>query len=414
MKKQVKDLRDKSRESPSRTRTSRSSSSRRPASTIAAERVDADEVAHHQARRLPRRLRPRSAPCFASVRGLRADDFVSDDAAADLGKYGLTDAAAPGRRCGSARTRRRRRCSSARSATTSPTRRSVYAKRAELPTVVHLPDYATQEPRQEPRARCATRPCCASPRTRRRKIAVTRKDGNGFTLAKQRRRLAHRGARWRAPSAAPTIDAASSTTSPRFKGTDIVSEDPKVDLREYGLGTPRHDDRRERRRRARRSERSSARAARASPAIPTPRPSSTAVGQRHRLHGEALRLRPHRQEARRFPRCPEAVAAARACAPAAPYCGRHGPGHGWRRRRRRRGRRDGRRGRQAPRRSRRRARRRRPATSSPALASSRRAFARRRGAASGKRRERVGRADRHRVCEPGGTRDRQGRVRNAS
>src|SRR5262249_34764675 len=68
------------------------------------------------------------------------------------------------------------------------------------------------------------------------RIVVTRKDGNGFTLAK-------RDDGWhiedpgegteRAPTITRFLDDVAG-----FKGSDIISEDPKVDLREYGLATP--------------------------------------------------------------------------------------------------------------------------------------------------------------------------------
>ena len=78
---------------------------------------------------------------LASLRGLRADEFVSDDAGADLKPFGLTepqlriavwigkDAAQKTLLLGAFKD-------------DDKNKKSIYAKRAELPSVVTLPDYA--------------------------------------------------------------------------------------------------------------------------------------------------------------------------------------------------------------------------------------------------------------------------------
>ncbi len=171
---------------------------------------------------------------LASIRGLRADDFVSDDAAADLGKYGLTepqlkvtvwsgkDAAQKTLLLGAFKD-------------DEPNKKSLYGKRAELPAVVTLPDYALKNlDKNLNTLRDKTVVRFAKDQTA--KIAVTRKDGNGFTLTKK-------DGTWhieepgegteRAPTMTRFLDDVAA-----FKGTDVMSEDPKADLREWGLGTP--------------------------------------------------------------------------------------------------------------------------------------------------------------------------------
>jgi hypothetical protein len=68
------------------------------------------------------------------------------------------------------------------------------------------------------------------------KVAVTRKDGNGFTLTR-------RDGAWHVEEPGPGTERAPTISRyvddvAVFKGTEILSEDPSVDLREYGLGTP--------------------------------------------------------------------------------------------------------------------------------------------------------------------------------
>lgn len=171
---------------------------------------------------------------LASVRGLRADDFVNDDAAADLAPFGLVepqlkvtvwsgkDAAQKALLLGAYKD-------------DDASKKSIYAKRAELPAVVTLPDFALKN-LDKSLSTLRDKTVLRFPKDQAAKLAVTRKDGNGFTLVK-------RNGAWhieepgdgteRAPTMTRFLDDVAA-----FKGTDILSEDPAVDLREYGLGTP--------------------------------------------------------------------------------------------------------------------------------------------------------------------------------
>lgn len=171
---------------------------------------------------------------LASLRGLRADDFVSDDPAADLATWGLTspqlrasvwlgkDAAQKTLLLGSFKD-------------DEPSKKSIYAKRAELPTVVILPDFALKN-LDKSLTTLRDKTVLAFAKDQAAKLTVTRKDELGFTLVK-------RDGAWhieepgegteRAPTMTRFLDDVAG-----FKGTEILSEDPQVDLREYGLGTP--------------------------------------------------------------------------------------------------------------------------------------------------------------------------------
>ncbi len=232
MKKQVKDLRDKSLVT-FEDQSVQKFELEKDGTTIAAERGDGDKW---------RITKPGDYPAdpgeiralLASIRGLRADEFVSDDAAADLAKYGLAspqlratvwigkDAAQKTLLLGAFKD-------------DEANKKSIYAKRAELATVVTLPDYAFKN-LDKSLSTLRDKTVLVFPKEHAAKLAVTRKDGNGFTLVK-------RDGAWhieepgegteRAPTMTRFLDDVAA-----FKGTDIMSEDPSVDLREYGLGTP--------------------------------------------------------------------------------------------------------------------------------------------------------------------------------
>jgi hypothetical protein len=232
MKKQVKDLRDKSIVT-FEDQDVQKIELVKEGSVITAERGEGDKW---------RITKPGDYPAdsaemralLASIRGLRADDFVSDDPAADLAPFGLTspqlrvsvwtgkDAAQKTLLLGAFKD-------------DEANKKSIYAKRAELPSVVTLPDFALRNV-DKSLSTLRDKTVLAFAKEQAAKIIVTRKDGLGFTLAK-------RDGTWhiedpgegteRAPTMTRFLDDLAA-----FKGTEIMSEDPSVDLREYGLGTP--------------------------------------------------------------------------------------------------------------------------------------------------------------------------------
>jgi hypothetical protein len=201
--------------------------------TITAERVDGEQWRITQPGAYPADSAEIRA-LLASIRGLRADDFVSDDAAPDLGKFGL---AKPQLRATvwTGKDAAQRTLLLGAFKDDDPNKKSVFAKRAELPTVVTLPDYAFKN-LDKSLSTLRDKTVLAFAKEQAAKLAVKRKDGAGFTLVR-------RDGAWhveepgegteRGPTMTRFLDDVAG-----FKGTDIVSEDPKVDLREYGLGTP--------------------------------------------------------------------------------------------------------------------------------------------------------------------------------
>src|SRR5262249_27162761 len=120
---------------------------------------------------------------LASLRGLRADDFVSDDAAADLGKYGLAD---PQLRIAVwiGKDAAQKTLLLGGFKDDDPSKKSISAKRAELPAVVTLPDYAIKN-LDKTLSTLRDKTVLRFAKDQAAKLAVTRKDGNGFTLAKR-------------------------------------------------------------------------------------------------------------------------------------------------------------------------------------------------------------------------------------
>jgi hypothetical protein len=232
MMKQVKDLRDKSLVT-FEDHDVQKLELEKDGTVIAAERVDGDQW---------RITKPGSYPAdsaeiralLASVRGLRADDFVSDDAAVDLATFGLTqpqlrvavwigkDAAQKTLLLGAFKD-------------DDANKKSIYAKRAELPAVVTLPDFAIKN-LDKRLSTLRDKTVLGFAKDQAATLAVTRKDGNGFTLVK-------RDGGWHVEEPGEGVERGPTITRfiddvAGFKGTEILSEDPKVDLREYGLGTP--------------------------------------------------------------------------------------------------------------------------------------------------------------------------------
>lgn len=232
MKKQVKDLRDKSLVT-FEDQDVKKLELEKGGVTIAAERTEPDTW---------RITKPGDYPAdsaeiralLASLRGLRADDFVSDDPNPDLAKYGLTD---PQLRLtvwvGKDAAQKTLLLGGFKD--DDPTKKMIFAKRAELPTVVTLPDYSIKN-LDKSVSTLRDKTVLVYAKDKAAKVVVTRKDGNGFTLAKK-------DGTWhiedpgegteRGPTITRFLDDVAG-----FKGTDILSEDPQKDLREYGLGTP--------------------------------------------------------------------------------------------------------------------------------------------------------------------------------
>ena len=172
---------------------------------------------------------------LASIRGLRVEDFASDDPAADLAKYGLTDpqlqvTVTTGKDAA------QKTVLLGAFKDDEANKKSVYAKRAELPAVVLLPDFSLKNLDKSLSTLRDKTVLSGVTKDRVAKIVVTRKDGNGFTLAK-------RDGTWHVEEPGEGTERQPTMTRllddlVGFKGTDIMSEDPNKDLREYGLGTP--------------------------------------------------------------------------------------------------------------------------------------------------------------------------------
>jgi hypothetical protein len=233
MKKQVKDLRDKSLLTFEDQDVKKVELTKAGATTTV-ERVDADKW---------RVTGPGNYPgdpaeiraLLASIRGLRADDFVSDDPAADLAKYGLVD---PQLKVSvtTGKDAAQKTLLFGAFKDDEANKKTVYAKRAELPAVVLLPDFSIKNLDKSPNALRDKTVLTGFTKDQAAKIAVTRKDGNGFTLVK-------RDGTWHVEEAGEGTERQPTMTRflddvVAFKGTDIMSEEPNKDLREYGLGTP--------------------------------------------------------------------------------------------------------------------------------------------------------------------------------
>jgi len=232
MKKQVKDLRDKSLVT-FEDQDVKKFELEKGGVTISAERTEPDKW---------RITKPGDYPAdsaeiralLASLRGLRADDFVSDDPNPDLAKFGLTD---PQFRIAVwvGKDAAQKTLLLGAFKDDEANKKSIYAKRAELPTVVTLPDYSIKNLDKSLNT-LRDKTVLAYDKEKAAKVVVTRKDGNGFTLAKK-------DGTWhiedpgegteRGPTITRFLDDVTA-----FKGGDIMSEDPKKDLREYGLATP--------------------------------------------------------------------------------------------------------------------------------------------------------------------------------
>jgi len=169
---------------------------------------------------------------LASLRGIRADDFVSDDAAADLQAYGL---AVPrlkvSVRLGKDRAQKTLLIGASR---TEKDQKGLYAKRAEGATVYGISEYSIKNLDKE-LVTLRDKTVLSFDKDKAAKVEVTRKDGLGFTLVR-------RGGSWHIET--PGEGAERAPTLLRFpedvatmKGSEIVAEHA-LDLAQYGLAAP--------------------------------------------------------------------------------------------------------------------------------------------------------------------------------
>jgi len=169
---------------------------------------------------------------LASVRGIRADDFVSDDAGADLGPYGLRDPRLSVTVwLGKDQAQKTLLIGGTHE---EQQKKTLYAKRAERPTVYTIPEYALKNVDKDV-GTLRDKTVLALDKEKAAKIALTRKDGAGFTLVK-------RDGTWhletpgegteRGPSISRFVDDLAG-----LKGSEIVAEQ-NPDLAKYGLDAP--------------------------------------------------------------------------------------------------------------------------------------------------------------------------------
>lgn len=232
MKKQVKDLRDKS-VLAFEDQDVRKVELEKDGAVVTAERGEGDKW---------RITKPSDYPAdaaeiralLASIRGLRADDFVSDDPAADLATWGLTD---PQLKVTvwTGKDAAQKTLLFGKFKDDEPSKKGIYAKRGELPAVVTLPDFALKNVDKSV-STLRDKTVLTFAKEQAAKLAVTRKDGLGYTLVK-------RDGAWHIEEAGEGAERGPTMTRflddlAAFKGTDIMSEDPSADLREWGLGTP--------------------------------------------------------------------------------------------------------------------------------------------------------------------------------
>ncbi len=231
MKKELKDLRDKSViafEDPEVQKIELT----RPDQTIAVEREgDGD----HWKITAPAPYRADDAEMrslLASLRGVRATDFASDDPAADLSTYGLI---AP--RLGiSVSLGKDRAQKTLRFGETQDKdgKKAVYAKRGESPTVYAIPEFSLKNLDKD-LTTLRDKTVLAFDKEKAAKLTVTRKDGAGFVLAK-------RDGAWHVEGPGDGVERAPTVT--RFlddlaglKGNEIVAEHG-VDFGRFGLTAP--------------------------------------------------------------------------------------------------------------------------------------------------------------------------------
>jgi hypothetical protein len=169
---------------------------------------------------------------LASLRGIRAEDFVSDDPSPPLQTYGLDqprltvhvfvgkDAAEKTLLVGTLHE--------------EANKKTVYVKRAERPTVYGVAEYAVKNIDKDV-GTLRDKTVLAFDTGKAAKLVVTRKDGAGFTLVKREGtwHLETPGAGTeRAPAISRFVEDAAT-----LKGGDVVAEHA-ADLSAYGLAAP--------------------------------------------------------------------------------------------------------------------------------------------------------------------------------
>ena len=169
---------------------------------------------------------------LASARGLRADDFVSDHASADLGTYGLTSPQLTlSVWLGKDRAQKTLLIGGVHE---DPQKKTLYAKRGERPTVYTIADYSFKNLDKD-LGTLRDKTVLPFEKEKTAKIAVTRKEGAGFTLAK-REGTWHVEGPGEGTERAPTISRFVDDVA-GLKGNEIVAEGG-VDLAKYGLDDP--------------------------------------------------------------------------------------------------------------------------------------------------------------------------------
>jgi hypothetical protein len=169
---------------------------------------------------------------LASIRGIRADDFASDAPAPALATYGLEP---PRLEVGVFVGKELAQQTLLIGATKDdPQKKTIYAKRAERPTVYTIPEYTVKNVDKD-LTTLRDKTVLAFDKAKAGKLVVTRKDGAGFTLVK-REGAWHLDTQGEGTERAPAITRFLDDVS-TLKGSDIV-EEHATDLGKYGLGIP--------------------------------------------------------------------------------------------------------------------------------------------------------------------------------
>ncbi len=169
---------------------------------------------------------------LASLHNIRADDFASDDPTPALPTYGLDHPRLTASLfIGADEARKTLLIGGTRE---QDQKKTVYAKRAERPTVYSIPEYSVKNIDKD-LVTLRDKTVLPFDKTKAAKLVVTRKDGAGFTLVK-------RDGNWHLDAPGEGIERPPTLT--RFlddvatlKGSDIVDEHA-TDLGKYGLDAP--------------------------------------------------------------------------------------------------------------------------------------------------------------------------------
>ena len=230
-KKQVKDLRDKSLIAFDDAEVQRLEIRHDPTTIVVEREGGGDRWTITSPARYPADSSEMRA-LLASLRGLRADDFVSEDAKTDLAQYGLvTPQLTLGIWLGKDNAQKTLLIGGTRE---EAQKKTLYATRAERPTVYTIPDYSLKNLDKD-LGTLRDKTVLAFEKEKATKLVVTRKDGAGFTLAK-REGAWHLETPGEGAERAPTISRFVDDVA-GFKGNEIVAE-KTADLAQYGLAQP--------------------------------------------------------------------------------------------------------------------------------------------------------------------------------